>query len=43
MGITHPIVHVNSVPPYIVLELFPLAALEFMELFEIGEPLGRSL
>jgi hypothetical protein len=43
LRISHPVVHINPVSPYIVLKLLPLPALEFMEFFEISEPLGRGL
>ncbi len=41
--ISHPIVHINPIAPDIVLKLFPLPALEFMEFFEIRKALGRCL
>jgi hypothetical protein len=42
-SIAHPVVHVDAVPPYIILEFLPLTALELVELFDIREPLRWRL
>lgn len=43
MCISHPVVHVNTVPADIVLEFLALAALELVQLFQIIEALGGGL
>ena len=43
LGVTHPVVHIYPVPADIVFELFPLPALEFMQLLQICEALGGRL
>ena len=43
LGVAHPIVHVDAVAADIVFELLAFPALEFVQLFEVGEALRRGL
>lgn len=43
LRVAHPVVHVDAVAADIVFEFFALAALELVELFEVGKALGGRL